>query len=152
MMGDMNIDLLKFQSHTNTCNYLDILFSHGFLPTITKPTTVAQTSATLIDHFYTNDITGNGSSGIINNDVADNSGTFYISKSNISHENHACNTYRSFSETNISSFKNNLDQCNFNTILQTTCPNDAYNEFMNLYKNAFEKAFPLKNPKSNAKI
>ncbi len=62
-----------------------------------------------------------------------------------------CNTYRSFSERNISSFKNNLDQCNFNTILQTTCPNDAYNEFMNLYKNAFEKAFPLKKSKIQRK-
>jgi hypothetical protein len=86
MMGDMNIDLLNFQSHTNTCNYLDNVFSHGFLPTITKPTRVTQTSATLIDHFYTNDITGNGSSGIIINDVADHFGTFYISKSNISHK------------------------------------------------------------------
>ena len=153
IMGDMNIDLLKFQSHTNTCNYLDNLFSHGFLPTITKPTRVTQSSATLIDHFYTNDIPGNGSSGIIINDVADHFGTFYISKSNISHENPTYNTYRSFSDTNISTFENNLDQCNFNTILQMTCPNDAYKEFMNLYKNAFEKAFPLKNnPKYNANI
>ena len=69
-MGDMNIDLLTYQSHTNTCNYLDNIFSHGYLPTITKPTRVTPSTATLIDHCYANDI--------IINDVADHFGTFYI--------------------------------------------------------------------------
>ena len=73
-----------YYDHTYQCFLPTITV---ILPTITKPTRVTQTSATLIDHFYTNDITGNGSSGIIINDVADHFGTFYISKSNISHEN-----------------------------------------------------------------
>ena len=151
IMGDMNIDLLKFQTHSNTCTYFDNIFCHGFLPTITKPTRVTQTTATLIDHFYTNDMPSNSNSGIILNDVADHFGTFYISKSNISHENPDYCTYRSFSESNVNTFKNNLEQCNFNAIHQTSCPNDAYNKFMNLYKNAFEKAFPLKRSKIQRK-
>ena len=40
LMGDMNIDLLKYQPHTYTCNYLDNIFFHGYLPTITKPTII----------------------------------------------------------------------------------------------------------------
>jgi len=53
-MGDMNIDLLKFEQHTKTGEYLDNLFSQGSLPLITKPTRVTSHSATLIDHIYTN--------------------------------------------------------------------------------------------------
>jgi len=53
-MGDMNIDLLKFETHLKTSDYLDNLFQNGFLPTITKPTRITSTSATLIDHIYMN--------------------------------------------------------------------------------------------------
>ena len=104
IMGDMNIDLLKYQSHTNTCNYLDNIFSHGYLPTITKPTRVTPSTATLIDHCYTNDIVNNGSSGIIINDVADHFGTFYISSSNIEHKTSAQNEYRSYTSINVEIF------------------------------------------------
>ena len=32
IMGDANVDLLKFQVHVKTNNYIDGIFSHGFLP------------------------------------------------------------------------------------------------------------------------
>ena len=54
IMGDMNIDLLQCQSHMKTNDYLDNLFSNGFIPEITKPTRITSHSATLIDHIYTN--------------------------------------------------------------------------------------------------
>ena len=48
--GDMqlyiNIDLPKYG-----CEYLDDVFSHGFVPVITQPTRVTQASATLIDQY-----------------------------------------------------------------------------------------------------
>ena len=47
IMGDMNIDLLKFEMHPKTDDYLEKLFSQGFLPVITKPTRVTTHSATL---------------------------------------------------------------------------------------------------------
>ena len=37
-MGDFNIDLLKFGSHNKISDYLDYIFSHGFISTIYKPT------------------------------------------------------------------------------------------------------------------
>ena len=80
IMGDMNIDLLKFETHLRTNEYLDSIFANGFLPLISKPTRVTTSSATLIDHMYTNDITSSHHSGIIINDVhlADHFGTFCI--------------------------------------------------------------------------
>ena len=65
IMGDMNINLLKYDTHSKTNDYLNNLFSHGFLPLITKPTRVTPVTASLIDHIYTNNILHPGSSGII---------------------------------------------------------------------------------------
>ena len=56
IMGDTNINLLKFDTHDKTNTFLNNCISHGFLPRITKPTRLAEYSATLIDHIYSNDI------------------------------------------------------------------------------------------------
>ena len=50
--GDTNLDLLKFETHNKTSEYLDLLTAHGLLPNITKPTRIKHTSATLIDHIF----------------------------------------------------------------------------------------------------
>jgi len=49
IMGDMNIDLLKYSYHQVTNDYIDGVFSQGFIPRITRPTRVSHSSATLID-------------------------------------------------------------------------------------------------------
>ena len=35
-------------------NYVETIFSHGYIPMITKPTRITDFSDTLIDHIYTN--------------------------------------------------------------------------------------------------
>ena len=151
-MGDFNIDLLKFRSHCKTSDYLDNIFSHGFIPTITKPTRVTKNSATLIDHIYSNNISTSTTSGIIITDVADHFGTFYS----------ACDEKRSsksiqykkarfYTENNLLNFKKLLDDTDFSHILQINCPNESFNKFISKYKNAFDKAFPLKSVKINNK-
>jgi len=57
IMEDINIDLLKFETHPKTETYLDSIFCNGYLPVIAKPTRITASSATLIDHIYTNNIT-----------------------------------------------------------------------------------------------
>ena len=54
LLGDINIDFMKANSHPETDEYLNMLFSHGLLPIVTKPTRITCHSATLIDHIYTN--------------------------------------------------------------------------------------------------
>ena len=38
--GDMNLDLLKYESQTATSNCLVLMASHGLLPGITRPTRI----------------------------------------------------------------------------------------------------------------
>ena len=61
VLGDMNLDLLKYQTHSMTSDYLDQMVAHGLMPGITRPTRIKHSSATLIDHiFYKNDNFGFG--------------------------------------------------------------------------------------------
>ncbi len=143
ILGDMNLDLLRFQTHVKTNNFLDGIFSHGFLPLITKPTRICSTSATLIDHILTNDIISPHQSGIIINDVADHFGTFCILHGKNKHNNPSQTRSRSFSANNINTFKTSLNEINFDHLLNQDCPNEAYNEFLKLYTSSFEKSFPL---------
>ena len=50
----MNINFLKFSEHTQTEEFLDMLYANNILPIITKPTRLTDHTATLIDHIYTN--------------------------------------------------------------------------------------------------
>lgn len=52
VVGDMNLDLLNYQSHAPTANYLDTMISNAMIPLITKPTRIKHGSATLIDHVF----------------------------------------------------------------------------------------------------
>ena len=52
ILGDMNIDFLKYNHHAQTEEYLDMLHSNNILPIITKPTRITNYTATLIDHIY----------------------------------------------------------------------------------------------------
>ena len=79
-MGDFNINLLKFQTHGKTNDFIESMISKGYLPLITKPTRVTTYSATLIDHIYTNATSQNYDCGIIISDVADHFGTLYASR------------------------------------------------------------------------
>lgn len=54
ILGDFNIDCLKYETHALTENYVNMLFNNTFYPIITKPTRITCHSATLIDHIYTN--------------------------------------------------------------------------------------------------
>ena len=152
IMGDFNIDLLKFGSHCKTSDYLDNIFSHGFIPTITKPTRVTKNSATLIDHIYSNNISTSTTSGIIITDVADHFGTFYsVCDEKRSSKSIQYKKARFYTENNLLNFKKLLDDTDFSHILQINCPNESFNKFISKYKNAFDKAFPLKSVKINNK-
>ena len=54
ILGDLNIDVLKYNSCNFTRDYVELLFSYGLLQVITKPTRCSLNSATLIDHVITN--------------------------------------------------------------------------------------------------
>lgn len=54
ILGDFNIDFLKYSDHLLTEEYLTMLYSNNLLPLITKQTRLTHHISTLIDDIYTN--------------------------------------------------------------------------------------------------
>ena len=73
ILGDMNINIVNQETHTKTGQFVDIIFSNSVLLVITRPTRVTATSATLIDHIFTNDVNNLSHcvQGILVTDISD---------------------------------------------------------------------------------
>ena len=54
LLGDFNINLMNYVNHNHTSDYLDIMYSNGYVHVINRPTGVTNHSATLIDHIFVN--------------------------------------------------------------------------------------------------
>ena len=54
LLGDFNINLLNYNVHSPTNEFLDSLASNSFLPYILQPTRITSHSKTLIDNIFTN--------------------------------------------------------------------------------------------------
>lgn len=71
MCGDFNIDLLSSPRNTSTRDFLDVVYSRGLYPLITKPSKITTSCATLIDHIFINAIENIIDSGLLVNDISD---------------------------------------------------------------------------------
>ena len=143
---------MKYGTNDKTRDYVDGILSRGFLPVIHKPTRVTHTSATLIDHIYSNLTCKDTLSGIILTDVADHFGTFYIvNDSNRNTDKPTFITKRKFTKTNMTKFKQLLCDRDFSEIINYDCPNSAYDKFMSIYKTIFNETFPLLKTRFNKK-
>ena len=83
MCGDFNIDLLKHETHNNTKQCLDTMHSLGLY----TPTRITDSSTTLIDNIFTNELHFNLTSGIMFNDISDHLPIFALCEYNISRYN-----------------------------------------------------------------
>ena len=69
---DHNLDLLHSDTHTPTHKFLNMLLDRQLFPTITRPSRITQTSATLIDNiFISAKFQHNYDSGLLVTDISD---------------------------------------------------------------------------------
>ena len=143
LLGDFNIDLLKYETHNKTNDFVDNLFATGLSPLITKPTRITDHSATLIDHIHTNCMHDVYKSGIVVTDVADHFGIFtFIKTKNIKYD-HPTLKQRRITPNNIATFKRLLTDCDFSAVNMSNDVNESYNYFIEIYLSAFNNAFPI---------
>ena len=65
LLGDFNVDLLKYESNSKNRDFLNALTSYGFLPHILQPTRISDHSSTVIDNIYGNNFEQDSVSGNI---------------------------------------------------------------------------------------
>ena len=54
LLGDFNVNLLNYNEHNHTNEFLDSLASNSFIPLILQPTRITSHSNTLIDNIFSN--------------------------------------------------------------------------------------------------
>lgn len=151
--GDFNIDLLKYDSNSDTKQFIDLIFSSNLLPISFLPTRITDKSATLIDHIYygiknkhslatnSNVFTGN-----ITNDLSDHLiNYFIIPLSNKLPKQEDRPYIRIYSERNRKLFFDSISNIDWTKeIMFTSDPSLAYDLFYAKLEESFNNCFPLK--------
>ena len=79
LLGDFNVNLLNYNEHNQTNEFLDSLASNSFIPLILRPTRITSHSTTLIDNIFSNVIDPDIISGNLTSTISDHLPQFAIS-------------------------------------------------------------------------
>ena len=142
LIGDINVNLHAYSSHKPTSDYLDMLFSLGYLPLIIKATRITDHSKTLIDNIYTNCPEKVLKSGICLADISDHLPCFctFSSKLQINVQQES---YRDFSNFNSDLFIENLDKVVFLSFVESELNKSMIN-IANTLQHLSDKHAPYK--------
>ena len=114
ILGDFYLNLLKIDSCNIIRKYINNLISNNVRCLINKPTRIAHTSKTLLDHVYSNDHKTIVYHGIALCDISDHLSTFlginlkHSTKKNINEPSTLCK--RSFKNFNLETYLNDLNK------------------------------------------
>ena len=146
IMGDFNIDLLNYNTHCKTTDFLDLMFSFNMYPLISKPTRITSYKASLIDNIFTNTIHKSKYSGLIYSDLSDHFPIYCLCKDK---ENCFVPTHnknykkRLVDDRGIFMFKEKLGTTDWHTIYDNNDVNVCYDYFIDKFRTLYDECFPV---------
>ena len=141
---DHNMDLLKSHQHESMREFIDSLLELNIFLTITRPTRITQTSATLIDNvFVSSKLHHSFVSGIIISDISDYLPTLTLLKQTrltdaIPLEFESCN----LNENKIQELNTNLQEIDWNGHLTSNDVSENFNHLHTIIKNTLDAKAP----------
>ena len=142
-MGDFNINLLNYDSHTPTFDFMNTFLSNNFLPCITHPTRISNNSATIIDNIFTNLTNSRITSGNILTSISDHFPQFLIfENANISYKTQEL-VKRDYSAFNETSFLNDFTMLDLSYLNTANDINHTYNRVLEDITSLIEKHVPI---------
>ncbi len=150
LFGDLNLDVLKYSQSTTITDYINLMFSYGFIQTISLPTRCTLNSTTLIDHCITNAINCTHSSKIITSNISDHFPIFYSISSFPKTNKNRFIEGRNFSETNLNKFLNNFRSINWTDFYSLNDTQAAFDLFSENFLTLYNLHFPAIKVKFNA--
>ena len=145
--SDQNLNLLKAENHKHTQDFLDINYSNGILPVILKPTRITHETATLIDNFYTSDIS-HYESAIILSDISDHLPILIcfgqkqkIKKNKYGEKSYS---YRKINDSALEHMNTELSQIDWEAELGVCDTSEAFIQIVNNIDSSLDKWCPLK--------
>ena len=140
--GDLNINLIN-RIHNPTTHFLNTILTQNFIPHITLPTRITESTATVIDNIlvkYNKSITENEIvSGNLFCDISDHLPNFILFGKDKPKQNRPY--IRIFSDKNIQKFREYLKSTDWQLLIQEENCNDAYNIMLNIIKVGYDKHF-----------
>ena len=153
IMGDFNINLLKYDCCNFANQFFNQLSSSGYKPLITKPTRITKSTATLIDNIFTNNLNRTEHlNGILFNDISDHLPIFTITEHDLQNDGTKTetneNSTRKITHKSLESFSSKLQSCNWQSVLSKNDPTESYTAFYKEFFQLYNKTFPINNCKS----
>ena len=144
-MGDYNINLLNYDVHSSTVDFVDMIYSYSFMPLINRPTRITRDSATIIDNIFTNNLPSLEGSlhGILVTDISDHFPVFHVSLIPNRCDIEIKAYKRNYSYRNKRAFMEAKSETDWSEIYSITDTQVAftrfYLKFVNLYNKHFQK-------------
>lgn len=145
--GDFNIDLRKASSNSDTTEFVNLMYSYGFIPLIYKPTRITRNTNTIIDNIFTNDLENCSKmyNGLCITDVTDHLPIFTICEKVHSEKNKKMyKNIRITKDSNIDALRNDLLHFDWNDIYNLNNVNEMYEQFLNSFNYMYNKHCPIK--------
>ena len=152
LFGDFNLDALKYNIINQVTEYIDLLFSFGFLQTIMKPTRCTPHSATLIDHVLTNSKADFFESVILTTKISDHFPIIYFCKETTPISPNRTVNYRDFSDLNFKKFSDALRSINWDLLSSFGSTQESYDYFSETFLSIYNVQFPLLSKTVNKNI
>ena len=135
---------MRHGSHAGTENYLNILYAHGIIPSITEPTRFGKNTSTLIDNLLINKPSIAFISGLLLTDISDHLPIFYIANSIINSSTPKFKTIlrRTINDSSITKLKATLNQTTWTSLYEVTDANAAYKHFTDVINCALNHHMP----------
>jgi hypothetical protein len=142
MLGDFNLDVLKYGADKSATEYVDLLFSYGLLQLVTNPTRVTSHSASLIDHVITNNVVDSCDTVVLLAKISDHFPIVYFKR--VPSKNNGSKTYtgRNFSQNNMALFGEALRHTNWEFVTNSDSAQESYNYFSDTFLALYDIYFP----------
>ena len=156
LAGDFNLNLLNISDHQKTDDFYSTCLQNTFQPLITKPTRITNSSKTLIDNIFTNDINSNVKSYIYVTDISDHLPCISVFDNKSKDKGYIHQITRNFSDSNMEKFRTQLND-NLKNKVDDICSDNPentqnqYDIFFTILTNTYELCFPTKRKKIHTK-
>jgi hypothetical protein len=150
LFGDFNLDVLRYNITRQVTEYIDLLFSYGFLQIIMKPTRCTPTSASLIDHCITNSNPESLNCKILTSRISDHFPllcSIIDCKKNQPSEHFVKKQF--FTDENLQNFSTAINAINWDFLNTFDSAQEQYDQFNELFLTLYNQYFPVNTIKIN---
>ena len=144
---DHNLDLLKIENHKPTQDFFNSNIDNQLFPTITKPTRITETTATLLDNLIVNlALNQNYQSGILVDDISDHLPCILILKERKFEQKEPIKiTTRSMTDNDIATIKEYISNIPWDAVLNSDSVDENFNRFHKILRESIEENTTIKN-------